>query len=181
MLYLKLDITADTRLGIWKIDESAEDLALLLTEKQWLQDDVFTLKSPKRIIERLAVRVLLRELLQDECRIFYHPSGKPYLTNGYNISISHTDGYVAVLLSKSNICGVDIEHFSEQVRRVKNRFVSDKEYLDKNTELQHLLLHWSAKETVYKIVDDSTIILKEDAKVYPFGARAVRCVGVNAR
>ena len=168
MLYLKTNIAPNSLLGIWKTEESAEDFLSMLDEKCLLQEDVFSSKSPKRILEKLATRALLRDMVGRETRILHHPSGKPYLASKDNISISHTTGYVAVLLTDSPTCGIDIEHISEKVKRVKERFVSEKEYIDPKSELRHLLLHWSAKETVYKIVDNPSIVLKDDAIVQPF-------------
>lgn len=167
MLYLKKDI-ASTVLGIWRIDESQDTLLGLLDNRQWIKDILLMKSEPKRL-EKLAVRVLLKELLGEEKHICYLESGKPCLEDGsYQISISHTKGYVAVIIDKEHPVGIDIEQITDKVKRVRSRFISDKEYIDPDQELIHLLLHWSAKETVYKLLDIAGIELKEETIVQRF-------------
>ena len=66
--------------------------------------------------------------------------------------------------------GVDIEQHGDRVTRVRRRFVNDEEEasLDRNRELEALLLHWSAKETVYKILDIQGLDLREHLSLHPF-------------
>lgn len=151
--------------GIWRIDESIDELLSQIDE-----DDPSLIKSsPKRLKEQASVRILLKNLMGENKRIAYSDIGKPYLTdNSYNISISHTRGYAAVILSKQNRIGIDIESISEKVNRVKDRFVSNSEYIDPNNETIHLLLHWSAKETIYKAIGCTGIDLKKDILIKKF-------------
>mgnify|MGYP000016543064 CR=1 FL=1 len=66
-------------------------------------------------LEWLAVRVLLYTLSGEEKEIAYHPSGKPYLADASaSLSISHTKGYVAVVLGlPGREVGIDIEQYGE--------------------------------------------------------------------
>lgn len=168
MLYLKKSISETSVLGIWRIDESQEELTAMLDKRVWL-DDIFSVKSDVRRQEKLAVRMLLKELAGEEKQISYYDTGRPYLGDGsYNISVSHTRNYVAVILSSNNPVGIDIEQISDKVKRVRSRFVSEKEYIDPENELIHLLLHWSAKETIYKLLNMPDIELKEEAIIQRF-------------
>ncbi|MFR9166569.1 MAG: 4'-phosphopantetheinyl transferase family protein [Dysgonomonas sp.] len=153
MLYLK-EQEKDFTLGIWKIDESKEELFDLFGNKYFLDKDIQGLKSDNKILERLSVRALLKTLLNEEVNINYHKSGKPFIAkNNLNISISHTKGYVAVLLSPNNEIGVDIQHITPKVLQVQNRFIAENEYIvDNEDKIIHLLLHWAAKETLYKAI-----------------------------
>jgi len=134
--------------GVWKIEEDISDFLSMLSDKSFTMN----ISSDKRLREQAAVRVLLKALLNgEEKSISYSANGKPYLSDGsYVISISHTKGYAAVILSKQGRTGIDIEYLSEKVKRVQSKFISDKEYIDKSNETIHLLLHWCAKETMYK-------------------------------
>lgn len=134
--------------GIWKIEEDIQSLLSALSDKSFTKG----ISSDKRLREQTAVRVLLKNLLDnEEKQISYSANGKPYLSDGsFVISISHTKGYAAVILSKQGRTGIDIEYISEKVKRVQSKFISDKEYIDKSNETIHLLLHWCAKETMYK-------------------------------
>lgn len=95
-------------LGIWKSDETTEQLLASLEHKDWYREKLAVL-SEKRKHEWLSVRVLLKALCGEEKEIAYYSSGRPYLKDGSRyISISHTRGYVAVALHSSCEVGVDI-------------------------------------------------------------------------
>ena len=133
--------------GIWKMEETPELLLSQLTNKEDLIRFIDTTTSPARVLERIAVRVLLKTLLGKEKMISYQSNGKPYFEDrSVNISISHTKDYVAIILSQSPLLGIDIEYTSDRVKRIRSRFISDMEYIDPENETLHLLLHWSAKK-----------------------------------
>lgn len=152
--------------GVWKIDEDSDQLLTSLKDHSFLQQP---LTSPKRIIEQATVRVLLKSLLGKEMLIEYADSGRPFLKNSLlNISISHTKGYAAIIISAYPCIGIDIEYISDKVERIRSKFISDQEFIDSDSSLIHLLLHWSAKETIYKAIDRKRISLKEDFHVSKF-------------
>ena len=113
-------------------------------------------------------------MLGKEVRIGHEPSGKPFLTGGeYHVSISHTKGYVAVGLHESTQPGIDIEAYGERVRKVESRFIREDEMperarMESREELYQLLLHWSAKETMYKVLDMAEVDFLQHFKVCPF-------------
>lgn len=153
MLYLKKYITESTLIGVWKIEESREQLLAMLSCQGWVAH-ISSIKSESRVLEILAARILLKELIGEEKEVYYTNSGKPFLTDkSFHISVSHTKGYVAVAVNKEKGIGLDIEQISEKIKRVQSRIVSDKEYIDPQNELIHLLLHWSAKEAMFKFID----------------------------
>ena len=109
------------------------------------------ISSKKRQLEYIAVRVLLQYLINGSTNIQYLSSGKPYLLKlKTNISISHTDGYVAILLSDTHVPGIDIEKNNQRVLNLKSRIVGPNEFAQSSEEI---LLHWCAKETAFKILD----------------------------
>lgn len=128
--------------------------------------------APHRRLEWLAVRVLLFTLLGEERDIAYRPSGKPYLADGsYALSISHTKGYAAVVLGEPDSeVGIDIEQYGERVRKVAHKFMRpDEQALAyEGNEAWSLLLHWSAKETMFKCLNASEVDFKEHLQVFPF-------------
>ncbi|MCR5497944.1 MAG: 4'-phosphopantetheinyl transferase superfamily protein [Paludibacteraceae bacterium] len=156
MLY-HCDRNADGEiLSIWKMDEPAEDLLSLFSEKKGLyQSEVERHKSVKRRQEYLSVRVLLLDALGHECDVFHDEMGKPSLPEEHlRISISHTKGYAAILLSPLREVGLDIEQFSDKVFHVRDKFLraEEKQIIDSTDRIQ-LLLCWSAKEAVYKLYE----------------------------
>ncbi|WP_108822947.1 4'-phosphopantetheinyl transferase family protein [Dysgonomonas sp. Marseille-P4361] len=168
MLYLKEYITESTLIGIWKIEESRELLLAMLSCQEWVQH-ILTIKSESRVLEILAARILLKELIGEEKEVYYTNSGKPFLMDkSFHISVSHTKGYVAVAVNKEKEIGLDIEQISEKIKRVQSRIVSDKEYIDPQNEFIHLLLHWSAKEAMFKFIDREGVNFLENLFVDKF-------------
>lgn len=91
--------------------------------------------------------------------IDHEPSGKPFISPAscLSISISHTRGYAAILLSDSTeTCGgVDIEYRSDRVQRIARRFIHDEEHAETTDDM---LVLWSAKEAVYKCYSEDNLM-----------------------
>jgi phosphopantetheinyl transferase len=156
--------------GISPILNDSESLLAQLSHKEWYLPSLEKMTEYRRQ-EWLSVRVLLKELTGKEKEILYHPSGKPYLAdNSYHISISHTRGYVAVSLNKEKETAIDIERIAPRVKNIRSRFMSveEEKMLSKNRELLHLLLHWSAKETMFKILNETSVEFKSQLHIQSF-------------
>lgn len=158
--------------GIWKTDETMDELLGMLPHEEKYRKEMQRFIADSRRLEWLAVRVLLYTLLGEEKEILYHPNGRPYLADGsFSISISHTKGYVAVLLGQPNsMPGIDIEYYSERVRKVAHKYMRHDEEaaLFRETEIWSLLLHWSAKETMFKCMDTPEVDFREHLQLFPF-------------
>lgn len=144
-------IASGAQLGLWHIEESVDEL---LNRYPSLLSEVSSYRSDARKLEKLAVYSLLFMMTGDTTlRISHNEAGKPFV-NGWNISISHTKGYAAVILSKDKNVAIDIEHISPRVCKIADRFVRS----DENAPtIESLLLHWSAKETIYKYFSESNL------------------------
>ena len=159
---------------IWavrEIHEPVDELMNMLEKKDLYLPYLEQISSESRKKEWLTVRVLLKEMLEEEKEILYTPTGKPYLSdNSYQISISHTKGFVAVALHPEMKIGIDIERISPRIHKIRSRFMNEKEEanLDKEHEDIHLLLHWSAKESMFKILEEQDIDFKTCLHVNPF-------------
>lgn len=106
--------------------------------------------------ERQAVLSLLGAMTGcAEPAIGHEASGKPFLEQGGYISISHTWGYAALLLSDAELLGVDIEYRSDRVERIASRFIRTDETALTTDEK---LLVWSAKEAVYKLFSEDKLM-----------------------
>ncbi|MDR2388965.1 MAG: 4'-phosphopantetheinyl transferase superfamily protein [Tannerellaceae bacterium] len=156
--------------GVWKIEESPEELLAQLTLCD-LPQGVEEMRHSRRRQERLAVRVLLKELLGRETPIAYRANGAPYLRdNSFHISISHTRGFAAVILHRQSPVGIDMERLNPRILRVRSRFLHPEEEagIDVRHETEHLLLHWCAKETLFKLIGLSGVDFREHLRVLPF-------------
>ena len=83
------------------------------------------------------MRTLLNTTEYIDCQFDEH--GKPYLVNfEYQISLSHSYDYAAVMISKEMQLGVDIELIKHKIKSIKHKFLSDVELAQKqigdNTE-----------------------------------------------
>ncbi|MEG1546114.1 MAG: 4'-phosphopantetheinyl transferase superfamily protein [Bacteroides sp.] len=157
--------------GIWRIEESVDELLSLCSKPELYRASLAAFSSDKRRQEWLSVRILLSVLCGEEKEITYLPNGKPYLVDdSYHISISHTRGYVAVILHPTEEVGIDIEQHSNRVGKVRSKFMqpSEENQLVKANEICHLLLHWSAKETIYKLLGNEEVELLRDIHIEAF-------------
>jgi 4'-phosphopantetheinyl transferase len=157
--------------AIWKIAESETELLSLLPHPETYHRQMEKFKALSRRCEWLAVRVLLQEMIGEEKEIKYQESGKPYLADGsLNISISHTKGYATIILSKEKAVGIDIERFGHRVEKVTSHYMRDDEVAQpyQGDKAWSLLLHWSAKETVYKCLGLREVDLIQELRIFPF-------------
>ena len=173
-----LEVYPGVSLVLWQMDETPEQLfdlyPHLLPYRSSLDDKY---KNDGRKLEFLAIRALMYEMLRvngaskgllSHAGVFTHNGqGKP-LFRGYHVSISHTKGYAALILSKKSEVAVDIEYMSDRVERIASKFLRKDERAD---SLDAKLVHWCAKETVFKLFSEENLLF-EDMRVKPFDTMA---------
>ena len=150
--------------GIWRITETVEDLCGMLPRGDVYRAHAYRrFMAERRRLEYVSVRILVYQLLGEEKQICYTPTGHPYFADGsLQLSISHTSGYASVLFSKDYETGVDIEAFSERILRLKDRLIGPEEHAE---SVYDILLHWSAKEAAFKILDQEGIDFRQNLTV----------------
>ena len=157
--------------AICRFDESFSELAALCDDASLVAYALEHFGSEKRRCEWLAARILIRQLVGSCAEVCYSADGKPMLRDSsYQISISHTTGYVAVALHRKCSVGVDVEAVGAKVLKLYKRFLNSVEVdsLDKNSETVAILLHWSAKESFYKIIGNQGGSFADNFTVSPF-------------
>ena len=157
--------------GVWKIEESSEELLSLLRNREAYLSQLEKITAEQRRREWLASRVLLQALVEAPSYIAYYPNGAPFLPDSFlHLSISHTKGYAAVLLQEHPAAGIDIEYRSGRVAKIRSRFMNAGEEagIDKEHEAEHLLLHWCAKETLFKMIGREEVDFLRHLHVCPF-------------
>ena len=110
-----------------------------------------------RQAEKDGVHRILTEMLGYDFLVEHNEDGKPMI-EGYHISISHTLGYVSVILSRYYEVGVDIEYVSDRVNRISSCFLREDEVCANTTDM---LIAWCAKETMYKLFSSEHLALKD--------------------
>lgn len=164
--------TQDARILIWEISETVGEMVSLLSNFDEYIADFEKLRTTKRQLEFLSVRVTLNQLVGREVTVIYDNCGKPYLKDkSFNISISHTKNWIAVMVHPTKKVGIDIETVSDRVLKVRNKFLSADElkylYTD-NENTKKMQLAWSAKEAIYKIIGHEAVDFKNQLRILAF-------------
>lgn len=168
--------------GVWKIEESSDTLFSLLKNGEEYLPELENIRMEHRRQEWIASRVLLQNLSGTPTRIAYHANGSPYLPDSpFYISISHTKGYAAVLVQEHPAAGIDIEYRSDRVKKIRSRFMTqeEEEGLDKEYETEHLLIHWCAKEVLFKMIGQEEVDFRHHLHVCPFPYAEEGCFTVK--
>ena len=133
------------RLGLWKIDGSE-----IRFESEFPEiSKKLSVRHPRTQLQRYASRLLIHEMLGKLPEVWKDEHGKPHLKEvEMEISISHTEGYAAILLGSGKL-GVDVQHYKPNVLKVRDRFLDDRELLLAQ-DIETTTLFWAAKEAVYK-------------------------------
>ncbi len=174
---LKLDfvynteIGGDTRLAVVKLPDKLNELSKIVSLDDAGKKNYNNIKNRHYKIQWLTVRLLLNNMTGEKKYITYDKFGKPHITDkSYNISISHTDSYVAVLLSRNKDAGVDIEIRNDKICRIIHKFLNKKElsYVEETNKQTKYLLYWNAKEALYKLYGKKGLIFKENILLSSF-------------
>ncbi|HOU68840.1 MAG: 4'-phosphopantetheinyl transferase superfamily protein [Paludibacteraceae bacterium] len=172
MLISKETFQDGSILVLWKMEEDEEQLLAHFDEKrEEYRCKIEQFPYPKRRLEFLTSRCVLKEITKCENGIYYNENGKPSLVdNLLKISISHTNGYLTLLAHPEKVVGIDVELKKEKIFRVKHKYLSsyELENIDPNKEMEHLLLYWSAKEAIFKMMDIRDIDFIKDLHINRF-------------
>lgn len=180
------DIDSHTRLGLWQMDEELrmEDVCPPFVCK-WLQEKcksrqmetIATYALLRKLMCRTDLFIAHEQNGKPYLKIADIDIEKKEFNESFghkanfNISISHTNGFASIIVSSTKNVSIDIEYRNDRVKRIANRFLREDEYirfdeknsinpviLNNNLSYQTLLLlHWCAKETVYKFYSDERL------------------------
>ena len=174
-LYLKKELENKAEIAVWQITETEEELKTLSSTPSDEMEEISWIKSETMRKQRLAVRALLNELFDEKVYLSHHDNGKPFLENRVtNISIAHTDKYVAVILHDTEDVGIDIESLDRDFSAVELKALSEDEIedLDDEKRNEQLAIYWCAKEAIYKRLSIYNVDFAEQieiAKCHPRG------------
>lgn len=130
-LYLKKVLDNKAEIAVWQITETEEELKALSSTPSDEMEEISWIKSESLRKQRLAVRALLNELFDEKVYLSHHDNGKPFLENRVtNISITHTDKYVAVILHETEDVGIDVESLDRDFSAVELKALSEDEIED---------------------------------------------------
>ncbi len=175
-LYLIQDLDDDyhSKLGVWKITESEEELRRLSSVPADELEEISYIKSESLRKQKFAVRALLDIMFGEKVYLSHHDNGKPYIENSAtNISITHTDKYVAVILNDTEEVGIDCESLDRDFSAVEKKALSEEEIesLDEDKRNEQLAIYWCAKEAIYKKMSQYNVDFAEQIEIDDFRMR----------
>ena len=156
-LYLKKELDNEAVIGVWQITETEEELKELSS-------------TPSDEMEEIS----LNTLFDDKVYLSHHDNGKPYLENNpVNISITHTEKYVAVILHEEENVGIDIESLDRDFSAVEKKALSEDEIddLEDDKRNEQLAIYWCAKEAVFKLLSRYNVDFAEQIEIERFRPR----------
>ena len=128
-------------IGVWEMTESENGL-----DQESSVEIIPKFKNTKRQIEYTCTRLLLKKI-NPKLKISYNQFGAPTINNNQNISISHSDKYVAIIISKNKVA-IDIEKISNKPLKVIQKFISKNDNI--KVDQKEASLAWCVKETLFK-------------------------------
>ena len=174
-LFLKKESEEDgTRIGVWQVSETEAELRAMTSIPSDELEEISFIKSESLRKQKLAVRALLDAMFEEKVYLSHHDNGKPYIENSaLNISITHTDKYVAIILHESEEVGIDCESLDRDFSAVEKKALSEEEIddLDDDKRNEQLAIYWCAKEAVYKKMSQYKVDFAEQIEVESFRVR----------
>lgn len=166
----KIVIEDNRAWALWHIGEDEQNLISEISPLETISD---TLTNPQKRLEWLAGRVATKEVMKSLHLKFKgitkDEHGKPFL-RGYNyqLSLSHSFPYAAVLLDKTESVGIDLEQPKEKLLKVASRVHHATELLDMGSDIIKHCIYWCAKESLVKLYGKKDLIFSENLFIDPF-------------
>lgn len=166
----KLAIEGPRAWGLWKIEEEERVLHNYLPLPEPVPDNI---SNPKKRLEWLAGRVLVNAVMQGLGMRYQgidkDEHGKPFPRGcNYQLSLSHSHPYVAVLMDATHPVGVDLEQPNEKLFRIGPRVLHPQELADAGVDLVKHCIYWCAKEALIKVHGKKDLVLAENLRITPF-------------
>ena len=179
-LYKTLTVGTSTKVLIWKIEESIDELknGISLTKKSATRLD--SMKSELHQKGFLSIRHLLKEVGLTDADLQYDEFGKPHLSTGRYISISHSYTFTAIIFSYDTPVGIDIEKQREKILKIAHKFTPIEEYktiANVDALISKLTIVWGSKESLYKIYGKKKLLFLHHIYVDDFNFEDKRTKG----
>lgn len=170
-LFQTIQFNETTKILIWEITESLEELLSKVVLKEKTQKRLDGMKSQMHQRAFLSVRMLIQEMGFTDKDLHYDEFGKPYFDCHNYISITHSYHFAAIIISHETV-GIDMELQREKIQRIADKFTDfEGSYLKPEfTEeyIKKLTVIWGAKEAIFKIRNEKGISFKDHIRVEDF-------------
>ena len=173
-LYLRKKLDNKAEIAVWQVTETEDELIRLSSVPTDEMEEISLFRNENQRRQKLAVRALLNEVFEEKMYLNHHDNGKPYLENCVtNISITHTDKYVAIIISDDDELGIDIESLDRNFAPVEEKALSEEEIDDHDDDKKNeqLAIYWCAKEAIFKRMSQSRVNFAEQIEVEKFNLK----------
>lgn len=153
-LYKTITVNENTKVLIWKIEESMSQLSSNVSLQVQSNDRLKSMRSEIHQKGFLSIRHLLKDVGYTDADLFYDEYGKPHLHDGNHISITHSFTFTAIIISKGGPVGIDIEKQRDKIVKIAHKFTPFEEYktiANHDALVSKLTIVWGGKESLYKI------------------------------
>lgn len=169
-LFSNISLDNGLQIVVWNLTETLEELAERTPLSDEERDCWGSISVPAKKREYLAGKYVLEkacELLGIVYRgMEKDEHGKPHLAGReYEISLSHTEDFIAVVFSRMSAVGIDLEKPREQILRILPRLYSPGEVAAVNGDLDTATIYWSAKEALYKLYGKRSVDFRKHLKL----------------
>ncbi|MFX0556349.1 4'-phosphopantetheinyl transferase family protein [Maribacter sp. CXY002] len=170
-IYKTIKVNKDTSIAIWKVEETEEFLSKGIDLGPKCQTRYDGMKSETHRRAFLSIRHLMALFGYVDTDLFYDEAGKPHLKDGNFISITHSNNFTGIIISKTDEVGIDIEKQRDKILRIAHKFTPFEEYRTlANTDaiVRKLTIVWGAKEALYKIYGQQGVSFLHHINVMDF-------------
>ena len=166
-LYLRKTLDNKAEISVWQITETEQELIDLSSVPTDEMEEISLIRSETLRKQKLAVRALLNTVFEEKMYLNHHDNGKPFLENCItNISITHTDRYVAIITHDEDDVGIDIESLDRDFSAVGKKVLSEEEIedIDEDRRNEQLAIYWCTKEAIFKRMSQNRVDFSEQSK-----------------
>lgn len=170
-LYKTITVDKDTKVLIWKIEETLDRLSEGIVLTPHCQKRIESMKSEIHRKGFMSIRHLMAEVGYTDQDLRYDDFGKPHLNNGKYISITHSHEFTGIMVSNKIEVGVDIEKRRDKILRIAHKFTPLEEYhtvANDEALIRKLTIVWCAKESIYKLFGKQGLLFLHHINVADF-------------
>lgn len=169
-LYKTITVNPTTKVLIWKVEESFEELSKNIELTENCQLRVNNMKSDIHRRGFMSIRHLMKMEGYSDHDLYYDDFGKPHLKDEKYISITHSFNYTAIIISHQEV-GIDIEKQRDKIIRIAHKFTPIEEYktiANDDALVRKLTIVWCAKESLFKSFAEKGVSFLQHIDVHDF-------------
>ena len=161
-LHKIIHINETTTAYFWYITEDVTSLFRAVSLRDTSLFRLEGMKSEEHQKGFLSVRMLLQYLGYTDYDLTYDEAGKPHLSDGKQISISHSHEFSCICIS-DELMGIDLEKLKDKTLKIAPRFMEVKhlENLSISKQIEKATVIWGVKESIFKIKNEKGISFPE--------------------